>query len=99
GPPTIAVLPSAVPSATLKPNSAAPDSPPPSSFACWVQVEPERVKTHAAPFSVLFLGPPISAVLPLGDSATLKPWSCSPNPPPLPTSLEPCWRNGAIRTG
>ena len=39
---------------------------------CWVQVEPERVNTHAAP-APCCRGPPISAVLPSEDSATLKP--------------------------
>src|SRR2546426_11020101 len=54
-----AVLPSAD-SATLRPNSTGPGqlgapqdaplkAPLPVSFACWVQVEPERVNTHAAP--------------------------------------------------
>ena len=58
------------------PNSARPSSPPPVSFSpCWVQVAPERVNTHAAPTPFLSPGPPISAVLPSADSATLAPKS------------------------
>ena len=49
-------------SATLSPNSPAPASSLPVSFApCWVQVVPERMNTHAAPTLPLSLGPPISA--------------------------------------
>ena len=58
-------------SATLKPNSPLPLSSLPVSLACWVQVEPERVKTHAAPAFELFSGPPISAYSPLEESAAL----------------------------
>ena len=78
-PPISAVLPSAE-SATLLPNSPSPVSPVPVSFSpCWVQVDPERVNTHAAPTPAglnvppLSAGPPISAVLPSAESATLVP--------------------------
>ena len=129
----------------------------PVSFSpCWVQVEPERVNTHAAPmppsspraadqrgvaiggerhadaetpppflsaagelFALLgpgrararehprrpdfasigaAVGPPISAVLPSADSATLSPNSPSPVSP-RPVSFSPCWMNGSIRSG
>ena len=40
---------------------------------CWVQVEPERVNTHAAPTLPLSHEPPIRAVLPSADSATVEP--------------------------
>src|SRR5207249_701374 len=78
GPPISAVLPSED-RATLPPNSPplqqpAVLSPPPVSFSpCWVQVEPERVKTQTAPTPLLSTGPPISAVLPSAASATLAP--------------------------
>ena len=45
---------------------------------CWVQVEPERVNTHAAPTPLLSSGPPIRAVLPSADSATLSPNDAGP---------------------
>src|SRR5438094_140237 len=84
-------------SATPAPNSTrAPISSAPVSFEpCWVQVEPERVNTHAAPGPSS--GPPTSAVLPSEESATL-----APNLPgnffapgsslisPLPVSFDPC---------
>ena len=61
-------------SATLKPNPPAPVSPVPVSLPpCCVQVEPVRVNTHAAPRLPLSPGPPIRAVFPSADSATLKP--------------------------
>ena len=63
GPPSSASLPSAE-SATLLPNSPAPASPLPLSFApCWAHVVVVRRKTHAAPTPglPLSLGPPISA--------------------------------------
>jgi hypothetical protein len=94
GPPSSAVLPSGE-SATLEPTSPAPTSPEPSknswSFApCWVQVEPERVNTQAAPTLLLSAGPPISAVLPSEESATLEPTSAAPISP-LQVSFAPCW--------
>ena len=90
GPPASATFPS-LDSATLEPNCPAPVSPEPVSFdPCWVQVEPERVNTHAAPTPPLSAEPPISAVPPSSDSATL-----APNlPAPVssePVSFDPCW--------
>src|ERR1700733_3810311 len=55
---------------------------------CCLQVEPDRVKTHAAPAGSLSSQPPTRAVLPLPDSATPE-----PKLPPtvsLPTSFGPC---------
>ena len=53
---------------------AGPLSPLAVSFGpCCVQVLPERVNTHAAPTPSLSSGPPISAVFPSADSATLTP--------------------------
>src|SRR2546423_1806972 len=58
-PPIRAVLPSAE-SATPEPNSLVPLAPLPVSFSpCWVQVEPARVNTHAAPAKLLSVEPPI----------------------------------------
>src|SRR5580692_2658900 len=63
----------------------------PVSFSpCWVQVEPERVNTHAAPLSLSSFQPPISAVSPSADSATIVPNLPSPLSPP-PVSFSPCW--------
>src|SRR5262249_33659976 len=57
--------------ATLMPKFPLPISPIPVSFGpCCVQVEPERVNTHAAPISLLSPGPPISAVSPSEESVT-----------------------------
>ena len=41
----------------------------------WLHVDPERVKTHAAPPTVVLLssGPPIRAVLPSDERATAVP--------------------------
>ena len=90
GPPINAVFPSPD-SATLEPKSALPLAPDPVSLEpCWVQVEPERVKTHAAPARSLSTGSPINAVFPSPDSATLQPNRPLPLPPD-PVSLEPCW--------
>src|SRR6478609_3456023 len=90
GPPTRAVLASAD-SVTLNPKWPSPTSPLPVSFApCCSQVEPERVKTHAAPTPALSLPPPISAVSPSADSPTLKAKRPSPTSP-APVSLGPCW--------
>src|SRR4051794_359884 len=56
---------------------------------CCLQAAPDRVNTHAAPMPPYPDGPPINAVLPSADSATL-----SPNPPaprsPLAVSFPPC---------
>src|SRR5215218_6127472 len=72
-PPTSAVLPSAE-SATATPNRPSPVSPPPVSFCpCWVQVDPERVKTQAAPLLCSSFQPPISAVSPFAESETIVP--------------------------
>src|SRR2546430_8354620 len=79
-------------SATPAPNSArAPISSAPVSFEpCWVQVEPERVNTHAEPGPSS--GPPTSAVLPSEDSATLTPKLLRLRPlAPVPVSFGPCW--------
>ncbi len=74
-----------------KPNPAFPISPVPMSFPpCWVQVEPERVNTQAAPVLPLSSGPPISAVSPSAESATLSPNLPSPVSP-VPVSFSPCW--------
>ena len=101
-PPINAVLPSRD-RATLEPKRApaSPVVPPSMSFSpCCVHVEPDRVKTHAAPgqmnadFSALNSPlshlAPMSAVFPSPDSAALFP------KPPLPTSplpfrASPCW--------
>ena len=89
GPPITAVLPVAE-SATASPNSASAFSPLPMSFSpCWVQVEPERVNAHAAPIAALSVGPPISAVFPSEESATLEPNSPGPASPLPVSSL--CW--------
>ena len=56
---------------------------------CWSHAEPERVNTQAAPLLPSSKGPPMSAVEPSPDSATLTPkraWPVSP----LPVSLPPC---------
>ena len=73
----------------------------PTSFSpCWVQADPERVNTHAAPTPPLSAGPPINAVSPSAESATLLPNSPFPVSPlpslaqlPVqsPTSFSPCW--------
>ena len=96
-PPIRAVLPSPD-SATLEPNRARPVSPLPVSFVpCCFQVEPERVNTHAAPTSPTSSAPPIRAVLPLADSATLRPNRPLPVSP-LPVSFVPCLFPGGART-
>src|SRR5262245_28414969 len=91
GPPITAVLPSEE-SATSWPKRAAPLSPLPVSFGpCCVQVEPERVKTHAAPMPPLSPPPPTSAVLPSAESATPpSPNSPAPSSSLPPVSLGPC---------
>src|SRR5262249_21000573 len=76
-------------SATLMPKVPVPISPLAISFGSCVQVEPERVKTHAAPISLLSLGAPMRAVFPSDDSATA--YAKSPVPiSPLPVSFGPC---------
>src|SRR5208282_4323952 len=60
-PPTMAMFPSAESEVEL-PSPAAPIAPVPTSFACWLHVAPERVKTHAAPAPPLSLEPPNSGV-------------------------------------
>ena len=42
---------------------------------CWVQTDPARVNTHAAPQRCPKNGPPIKAVSPSSDNATLAPKS------------------------
>jgi hypothetical protein len=88
-PPTSAVPPSAE-SATLEPKAALPAAPlPVSLLPCWLQVEPERVKIHAAPLFPSSPEPPTSAVVPSAESATLNPNRPGPVSPP-PVSLSPC---------
>ena len=67
---------------------------------CRVQAPPERVNTHAAPWKELSPLPPIRAVLPSEESATLTPnWPSPLSPVPSsaqpvgqsPTSFAPCW--------
>src|SRR5262249_2022078 len=70
GPPTSAVRPLAE-SARLAPNAPSTlSSLGLSPSPCWVQAAPECVKTHAVPLPWLLLPSPISAVLPLAESAT-----------------------------
>ena len=85
-----AVVPS-VERATCEPKKPWPISPVPScahslvqlptNFGFAVQVDPERLKTQAAPLASLSSSAPISAVLPSPESAT--------PPPNLPNSLSP----------
>src|ERR1700740_3514900 len=90
-PPIRAVLP-AEDTVTLNPKLPWPFSSPPVSFVpCWLQTDPERVNTHAAPILLLSLGAPISAVLPSADSAALKPNLPAPLSSTPAASLEPCW--------
>src|SRR5579862_895507 len=89
GPPIRAVFPSAD-RAALWPNRPLPISPLPVSLRpCCVQTPPERVNTQAAPTLPLSPGPPIRAVFPSADNATLLPNSPVPVSP-LPVSLAPC---------
>src|SRR5262249_57332754 len=79
-------------SATAAPNWAEPLAPAAVSFEpSWVQVAPERLNTHAAPASPSSSGPPISAVFPSEDSATLVPTPATIPVIPLPVSFDPCW--------
>src|ERR1700686_967340 len=81
--------------ATLEPKRTSPTPPLPVSLGpCWLQVEPERVNTHAAPRSSLSVSPPMSAVLPSDERATALPKRpCTPLPPSSapPRSFSPCW--------
>src|SRR5207245_936854 len=97
-PPISAVLPSED-NATLEPNWPAPVSSLAVSFCpCWVRGEPARVNTHAAPTLLLSMKPPISAVLPSEDNATLRPnWPAPVSS--LAVSFEPCWISGSMRSG
>jgi Viral BACON domain len=53
--------------------------PVPTSFEpCWVQTPLLRVKTHAAPISMVSFGPPTIAVLPSADKLTELPWLAIP---------------------
>ena len=63
---------------------------PVSLSPCWFQAEPERVNTHAAPLLPKSLYPPMRAVLPSAESATLRPNRVGLTAPP-PMSLTPCW--------
>jgi hypothetical protein len=89
GAPIRAIVPSPE-SETLVPNAPEFVSPLPVSFACCVQVPPERWKIQAAPTPLESSGPPISAVLPSAESETLKP-NCVSNEASLGASLPPCW--------
>src|SRR5262249_25468762 len=98
GPPISAVLPSEE-SAALTPNLPPPVSPAPVSFACSLQVVPERVNTHAAPTLVLSSRAPISAVplvLSVAASATLVPNRPLPTSP-VPVSLACCVQVEPVR--
>ena len=98
GPPISATVSPSAASATLTPKKPSAAPLPrfwPVSFApCWVQVVPERVNAHAAPAPLCRPAPPISAVLPSEDSATL-----SPKRPPFAalfpafgrSAFAPCW--------
>src|SRR5205807_508263 len=88
--PPISAVPPSPDKATLTPCSAAPTAPLPTSFdPCCDHVDPERENTHAAPVLLLSCQPPISAVPPSPDKATLTPCSAAPTAP-LPTSVGPC---------
>src|SRR2546421_8778528 len=90
GPPISAVLPSAD-SATAPPNAPLPVSSLAVSLApCWLHVLPERTNAHAAPAELLSPPPPISAVLPSSDSATVPPKEPAPASS-LGVSAPPCW--------
>src|ERR1700729_1520556 len=85
-------------SATLAPNLPRPLSSlavsfGPSSF----QVLPKpRVNAHAAPVLTLSAGPPISAVLPSPEIATLAPNLVCPLLSPAPVNADPCWVHGVV---
>ena len=97
--PISAVAPSPA-SATEDPKRPVPLSSAPVSFdPCWVQVEPDRVNTHAAPTLSLSKGPPASATFPSLDSATLEP-NCpaparSPSGCPHSAAASSCRTSGA----
>jgi hypothetical protein len=76
-------------SATVVAKPPSPVSSLPVSSGPWVQVEPERVKTHAAPALPCAYGAPTIAVLPSAESVTLAPNAPVPAPP-SPVSLSPC---------
>jgi hypothetical protein len=83
----MAVLPSAE-SATEEPWEAGPEAPLPTSFCCWVQVVPLRLKTHAAPVKLLSWSAPTIAVLPSAErrrclARHLQPRRCRPASPPV----------------
>ena len=72
----------------LLPNSPAPVSPLPVSFSpCWVHVSARAREHPSGADAVLSVGPPISAVLPSEESATLAPNSPAPVSPPLSREL------------
>src|SRR5208282_4365291 len=76
--------------ATVAPNPCrAPSSLGVSLAPCCAQVEPARVKTHAAPAESLSAGVPITAVLPSPDSPALKPKNAAPASS-LGVSFGPC---------
>src|ERR1022692_4439791 len=86
GPPTRAVLPSAVSAADWPRYRANAGSLPTSLLPCWVHWPLARVNTHTAPDVLLSPLPPSTAVLPSEDKATDMPWCAWPTP--LPTSLK-----------
>src|SRR5471030_209471 len=93
GPPIRAVFPSAA-NATLSPKWPLSISSVAVSFGpCCVPTPPERVNTQAAPSPAGSLwpsvGPPIRAVVPLADSATLVPNWLEPTVSSLAISLSP----------
>ena len=54
----------------------------------WLQLEPERANTHAAPVSLLSSGPPIRAVSPSPETETLQPSRAPPvSPSPASSAL------------
>ena len=64
---------------------------------CCVHVPPVRTNTQTAPL-LSSLEPPIKAVSPSAESATLTPKAPFPDSP-LPVSLLPFWMSGSIVIG
>jgi hypothetical protein len=78
-------------SETEMPCAGVRTAPVPTSFACWLQIPPERVNTHAAPVTALSLGPPTIAVSPSPESETENPCPTGEGPmAPEPISFA-CW--------
>src|SRR5580692_1941466 len=93
--PPISAVSALVDRATLSPQPVSAATPlPAGTRAGLLQLEPDRVLTHTAPasfspFSPSVLGPPMSAVLPSPESATLQPCK-RPLDSGLPMSASPC---------